>query len=117
MAVRGREHVPRRSHQRLFLLGLHLSGWAANEAMLFVSSEVCSANTTSWAFLGNPAVGLGNTTTYGAQLTSVLPWNDTIMVAMLDRWHNPNETLADYVRLPLWRNLADGSWTMRWADS
>jgi hypothetical protein len=104
---------------RLFMLGSHLSGWAANGAMLFVSSQqdVCGANKTSWTYAGNPAVGPGNENTYGAQSTFVLPWNDTMMVVMLDRWHNPNETLADYVWLPLRRSHEDGSWTMRWVDS
>jgi hypothetical protein len=46
----------------------------------------------------------------------VLPWNDSMAIAMLDRWHAPNETAADYVWLPLRRSAA-GEWTMRWSDS
>jgi hypothetical protein len=55
---------------RLFMFGSHLSGWRANGAMIFVSSErdVCSSNHTSWTYLGNPAVGEGNDTTFGAQV-------------------------------------------------
>ena len=104
---------------RLFLFGSHLSGWAANGAMLFVSSqgEVCGSNKTSWTYLGNPAVGPGNDSTFDSQSTFVLPWNESMMVAMLDRWHAPNETRADYVWLPLRRSLKDGNWTMRWEDS
>ena len=103
---------------RLFMMGSHLSGWRANGAMLFVSSEkaVCGSNSTPWTYLGNPAVGPGNDTTYMSQSTFVLPWNQSMAVAMLDRWHSPNETQADYVWLPLRRSAA-GEWTMRWEDS
>merc|ERR1712176_1537877 len=69
------------------MIGSHLSGWDANEAMLFVSSErsVCSSNVTSWTHLGNPAIGKGAENTFASQPTFVLPWNDTMMVAMLDK--------------------------------
>ena len=85
---------------------------------LFVSSQkqVCGTNSTPFTLLGNPAVGLGSGSTFGAQATFVMPWNDSMAVAMLDRWHSPNETLADYVWLPL-RRSAGGQWTMRWEDS
>jgi hypothetical protein len=31
-------------------------------------------------------VGPGGGSTFGSQATFVLPWNDTMAVAMLDRW-------------------------------
>eukprot|EP01052_Picozoa_sp_SAG31_P030251 SAG31_NODE_3088_length_4690_cov_2.363973_4_plen_90_part_00 len=85
--------------------------------MLFVSSEIdmCSTNQTSWTYVGNPAIGPGNSSTFDSQATFVLPWNDSMAIAMLDRWHAPNETLADYVWLPLIRST-NGKWTMRWHD-
>ena len=104
---------------RLFLLGSHLSNWAANSAMLFVSSEkdLCAQhqNATPWTLLGNPAIGPGGTDTYASQSTFVLPWNASMAVVMMDRWHAPNETLADYVWLPL-RRSAGGDWTMQWEN-
>jgi len=104
---------------RLFMLGSHLSSWEANSAMLFVSSEqhVCAPqqNVTPWSLVGNPAVGPGSNDTYSSQSTFVLPWNESMAVVMMDRWHSPNETLADYVWLPLPRS-AGGDWTMRWED-
>jgi len=68
---------------RLFMLGSHLSGWEANGAMLFVSSqhEVCGTNSTPWAYIGNPAVGPGNGSTFASQATFVMPWNASMAVA------------------------------------
>jgi hypothetical protein len=101
------------------MLGSHLSSWEANAAMLFVSSEkqVCAPlqNVTPWTLLGNPAVGTGGDNTFRSQSTFVLPWNDSMAVVMMDRWHSPNETQADYVWLPLRRSAA-GVWTMQWVD-
>ena len=78
--------------------------------MLFLGSEraVCGRNATPWTYVGNP----GNASTFELQSTFVLPWNETMAIAMLDRWHTPNESLADYVWLPLRRSAA-GDWTMR----
>merc|ERR1712110_644929 len=102
---------------RLFMMGSHLSGFQANAAMLFISSQrgVCGSNSTSWIYLGNPAVGKGAKNTFGAQSTFVLPWNKSLMVAMMDEWKSPNETTASMVWLPLTRSDA-GVWTMRWYD-
>eukprot|EP01044_Picomonas_judraskeda_P019882 COSAG03_NODE_4291_length_1605_cov_1.045153_2_plen_316_part_00 len=38
---------------RLFMLGSHLSGWSANSAILFVSSQqqVCGTNSTPWTYM------------------------------------------------------------------
>lgn len=103
---------------RLFLLGSHLTGWEANSAMLYVSDrqEVCGSE---WIFLGNPGVGPGAASTFGAQSTFVLPFrsscNQTTMVMMADAWHYPNESLASYVWLPL-RRSDTGNWTVQWTD-
>lgn len=74
-----------------------------------------NADDTASRYLGNPARGPGNASTFGSQATFVLPWNQTMAVAMLDRWHAPNETKSDYVWLPL-RRSARGEWTMQWED-
>ena len=104
---------------RLLMLGSHLSGWQSNTAMLFASSQkqVCAPgqNATPWSLLGNPATGPGSADTFTSQSTFVLPWNDSMAVVMLDRWHTPNESRADYAWLPL-RRSADGTWSMQWLD-
>lgn len=103
---------------RLFLLGSHLTGWAANAAMLFVGDrgEVCGSR---WTYLGNPAAGPGADGTFKAQSTFVLPFRDrcnqTTLVMMADIWNSPNESLATYAWLPFERSAA-GNWTFRWAD-
>ena len=92
---------------RLFLLGSHLTGWAANGAMLSVSDRttVCGSR---WTYLGNPATGPGAAATFNAQSTFVLPYRDpatnrTTVVMMADMWGFPDETKATMVRLPACR--------------
>ena len=102
---------------RLFLLGSHLTGWAANAAMLSVSDRktVCGSR---WSYLGNPATGPGAAATFNAQSTFVLPYRDpgtnrTTMVMMADDWGYPNESKATMVWLPFERSDA-GNWTFKW---
>ena len=53
--------------------------------------QVCAPkqNATPWTLVGNPATGPGSGDSFQAQSTFVLPWNDSMAVVMMDRWHSP----------------------------
>lgn len=89
-----------------YLLCSHLTGWAANPAIL--ASAKAPLEGAAWTVLGNPS---GSATTYNSQSTYVLKYvhphsGKELVVYMGDRWnagHAPNE----YVWLPMVRNASD----------
>ena len=91
-----------------YLLGSHLTGWAANPAML--STAKAPLEGATWTQLGNPS---GSPTTFHSQSTYVLPYTHpstgkTLLIYLGDRWnsgHAPNP----YVWLPMYRNATDPS--------
>lgn len=86
-----------------YLLGSHLTGWAANPAVLSRSKKP-TLHDTDWDILGNPS---GSPTTFDSQSTYVLPYTHPdgrlLLIYQGDRWNDhgpgglPNAT---YIWLP-----------------
>ena len=92
-----------------YLLGSHLTGWAANSAMLARSKSLGAD--ASWEFLD---VDVGGPTNYNSQSTYVLPLTTprgSVVVYLGDRWNEKGAGsvgAATYVWLPLLRNASGG---------
>lgn len=88
----------------LYLLGSHLTGWAANGQILSVTDSK-TLDGAEWTELGNPS---GDPTTFESQDTFVLPYRhpngDELPIYMGDRWNADGPggvSNASYVWLPM----------------
>jgi hypothetical protein len=81
-----------------FLITSYCSGWSPNAAMLSVADSVMG----NWKNIGNPCVGPGADTCYGAQVTFVLPIDETrsSFLFMADRWNKTNLSDSKYLWVP-----------------
>ena len=95
-----------------WLLGSHLTGWHANEAILARSDSPALEGAT-WTVAGNPSHSL---TTYDSQSTYVLPVRTPkgkLLLYMGDRWNEGSESApgsvggASYIWLPMLHNRSD----------
>jgi len=88
-------------NDRYYLLGSHLTGWAANQAVLCISN----GNTLNGAVWTVLPVITSSSTTYESQSTYVLPYRHPngkmLYIYMGDRWAYPNVGAASYVWLPI----------------
>jgi hypothetical protein len=87
-------------NNRYYLLGSHLTGWSANQAVLCISNGN-SLNGAVWTVL--PVI-TPSPTTYESQSTYVLPYRhpngNMLYIFMADRWDYPTVDKASYVWLP-----------------
>lgn len=104
---------------RYYFLGSDCTGWAPNEAR----SAVAPALFADWKELGNPCLGEGSETTFGAQSTFVLPvaGKPGRFIFMADRWVPEDLAASTYVWLPIEFRKVPGREAprpfIRWADS
>jgi len=88
-------------NDRYYLLGSHLTGWSANQAVLCMSNGA-SLNGATWTIL--PVITTSSTT-WESQSTFVLPYTHPngkmLYIYLGDRWAYPNVGAASYVWLPL----------------
>ena len=91
--------------QGYYMLGSHLSGWNANEAILS-HTEQSSLHGAEWKVLGNPSF---SSSTFNSQSTFVLPYQHPssgkmLYIFMADRWNYADRGSvgnASYVWLPM----------------
>ncbi len=84
---------------RYYLITSGQSGWAPNEARYHVADRMLGP----WKTLGNPAVGPGSATTFGAQSTFVLPLPSVCgrcFLFMADRWNPKALERSTYLWVP-----------------
>jgi len=85
---------------RYYLLGSHLTSWAANQAVLSIS-DGAQLNGATWTIL--PVITTSSTT-WESQSTYVLPYmhpdGKMLYIFMGDRWAYPDVGKASYVWLP-----------------
>jgi len=102
-------------NNRYYLLGSHLTGWTANQAVL-CESNGNALNGATWTTL--PVI-TSSPTTYESQSTFVLPYRhpngNMLYIFMGDRWDYPNVNLASYIWLPF--VVKSGSVTLPWYAS
>jgi len=98
---------------RYYLLGSHLTGWSANQAVLCISDR----NTLNGAVWTELPVITTSSTTYESQSTYVLPYRhpngNMLYIYMGDRWDYPTVDKASYVWLPFVVHSAN-SITLPW---
>jgi len=103
-------------NNRYYLLGSHLTGWSANQAVLCVSN----GNTLNGAVWQTLPVITTSSTTYESQSTFVLPYHHPngkmLYIYLGDRWDYPTVNLASYVWLPFEVN-SPTSITLPWEAS
>jgi len=104
-------------NNRYYLLGSHLTGWTANQAVL-CESNGNSLKGATWQTL--PVI-TSSSTTWNSQSTFVFPYNHpsgkTLYMYMGDRWDYPTVNMASYVWLPLVVNSANSislPWEASW---
>lgn len=85
------------------------TGWAPNAARMFSSKNIFGP----WSQHPNPCVGEGADTTFGAQSTFVLPYNDGF-IFMADIWRPNHPSDARYVWLPI--EFSDGKPVLKWRE-
>ena len=97
---------------RYYFIGSGCTGWAANAA----EYAVAPAPLGPWEVRGNPCVGPGTETTFGAQSTFVLPvaGRPRAFVFLADRWNADDLQASRYVWLPL--EMDGEKVTVRWWD-
>lgn len=82
-----------------YLIGSDCTGWQPNEARSAFASSIWG----DWKEFGNPCLGEGAETTYGAQSTFVLPvaGKPGAFIFMADAWRSENLADSRYVWLPV----------------
>jgi len=82
-----------------YLIASGCTGWWPNEARSASAPTLLGP----WKELGNPAVGDGAETTFGAQSTFVLPvvGQEDLFIFMADRWNPQDLSASTYVWLPI----------------
>lgn len=97
---------------RYYFIGSGCTGWAPNEAQYAVAPSPLGP----WVVKGNPCVGPGAETTFGAQSTFVLPvaGKPGAFIFLADRWNAENLQDSRYVWLPL--EMTEERVTIRWHD-
>ena len=95
---------------RYYLITSGVTGWDPNEAAWAVADSVLGR----WRVGGNPCVGPGADSTFGAQSTYVmpLPHRPDTFIFMADRWHKTDLADSRYLWLPL--KMVDGRPRIAW---
>jgi beta-galactosidase len=86
-----------KSGGRYYLITSLCSGWDPNAATFAVADSLLG----EWQQQGNPCVGAGADTTFGAQSTFVLPLGAHRFLFMADRWNKTDLERSGYLWLPL----------------
>jgi hypothetical protein len=92
---------------RYYLITSLCSGWDPNAAAYAVADSMLG----EWRQEGNPCVGEGADSTFGAQSTYVLPLSGGRFLFMADRWNKTDLERSGYLWLPL--KVADGRVAVR----
>ena len=97
---------------RYYFIGSGCTGWAPNGAEYAVAPSPLGP----WEVKGNPCVGPGAETTFGAQSTFVLPvaGHPGAFIFLADRWNADNLQDSRYVWLPL--EMDGDKVSIRWRD-
>lgn len=82
---------------RYYLITSLCSGWDPNAATYAVADSMLG----QWRQEGNPCVGAGAESTFGAQSTYVLPLSRGRFLFMADRWNKTDLERSGYLWLPL----------------
>jgi hypothetical protein len=83
---------------KYYMVSSACTGWVPNEAMYAVADSMLG----DWKMIGNPCIGSGSDTTYGAQSAFLLPiaGEKDKFVFIADKWNKTNLEDSRYVWLP-----------------
>lgn len=81
---------PHPAYFNIFIIGSHLTGWAANPALLFQARAPSLCDARVW-LQTSPARGQGSQSTFESQAAAVFPFyyedGEVLFIYMGDRWN------------------------------